>query len=259
LLFKRGTAMASRNSSAKVRNLALVTVEDFATHVGPDTPIIIPLGSIEQHGPHLPLATDAILAEELAKRLAEAINGYYVPVLPYGQVWSAKNFPGTFSIELNHLVAILIDIIQSLYRHKVRKIILLSGHIGNLTAMQLAARRVREKLLDLKILYFCYPQLRDVIRGVTETPLWLNEGFHAAEIETSLMLAVAPELCRMEKAPCEYPAVPPEYGFSPVRWDEISKTGVFGDARAATAEKGEILMDRWVQIMANIVKKAFVL
>ncbi|MEM3658204.1 MAG: creatininase family protein [Candidatus Hadarchaeum sp.] len=219
--------------------------------------IIVPLGSVEQHGPHLPLATDAILAEVLAQRVAEIVDGYYFPPLPYGQVWSAQNYPGTISLKLQTMIAVIKDIAKSLYKHKVKNLVFISSHIGNVLPLQIALRELYEEISELKIIYLCYPQIDVVIKGVVETPLWAGSGFHAGEVETSLLLAVAPELCRMEKAVCEYPPVPVGYGVSPIPWERISKTGVFGDAKAATAEKGVVLLERWTQLMANIIKDIF--
>lgn len=243
--------------AADGRALGLMTWIEAEKVVSPRTPVIVPLGSTEQHGPHLPLATDTVMAEEWARRLAEAVDAFYLPALPYGQVWSARKFPGTISLKPETLQAVLIDIAHSLYTHGVRKLVLLSGHLGNVAVMRDAARLLLERLPDLKVLHVCYPEVRRVAEGIAETPFWGNGTFHAAELETALMLAVAPGLCRMDQAPCEYPEVPKEYSVAPVPWDRFSKTGVFGDARVATLDKGQRLLERWLEVMAKLVRDGF--
>jgi creatinine amidohydrolase len=220
-------------------------------------PVILPLGSTEQHGPHMSMGTDNVMASFWAKRLAESCDGLYLPTLNYGQVWSAREFPGTISLSPSALEAVLVDVADSLYRHGVRRLVLLSGHMGNAQVMVSAARRLLELFPDMVTVRICYPSTKRVMDGIAETPLWDGNNFHAAEIETSLMLAVAPEACRMELAPSEYPEVPAGYAGRVVPWREFSRTGVFGDASAATAEKGERLISRWLEVMTELVQEVF--
>ncbi|MCC6311880.1 MAG: creatininase family protein [Trueperaceae bacterium] len=220
-------------------------------------PVILPLGSTEQHGPHMSMGTDNVMVSFWAKRLAASCDGLYLPTLNYGQVWSAREFPGTISLSPSALEAVLVDVADSLYRHGVRRLVLLSGHMGNAQVMVSAARKLLELFPDMVTLRICYPSTKQVMDGIAETPLWNGNNFHAAEIETSLMLAVAPEACRMELAPSEYPEVPTGYAGRVVPWREFSRTGVFGDASAATAEKGERLISRWLEVMTELVQEAF--
>ncbi len=220
-------------------------------------PVILPLGSTEQHGPHMSMGTDNVMASFWARRLAESCDGLFLPTLNYGQVWSAREFPGTISLSPAALEAVLVDVADSLHRHGVRRLVLLSGHMGNAQVMVSAARKLLELFPDMATVRICYPATKRVMDGIAETPLWDGNNFHAAEIETSLMLAVAPDACRMELAPSEYPQVPPGYAGRVVPWREFSRTGVFGDASAATAEKGERLIARWLEVMTELVKEAF--
>lgn len=220
-------------------------------------PVILPLGSAEQHGPHMSMGTDNVMASFWAKHLAASCDGLYLPTLNYGQVWSAREFPGTISLSPVAMEAVLVDIADSLYRHGVRRLVMLSGHMGNAQVMVSAARKLLELFPDLATVRICYPSAKKVMEGIAETPLWDGGNFHAAELETSLMLAVAPEACRMELAPKEYPEVPPGYAGRVVPWRKFSRTGVFGDASAATAEKGQRLIARWLEVMAELVQEAF--
>jgi len=215
--------------------------------------VIVPLGSCEQHGPHLPLDTDTTLGEEMAFRLAEKVGAVVLPTLPFGQVWSARDYPGTISLSPDTLKAILIDVCKSLYRHGVNRVVLLSGHLGNLPYLKEAAREVVDSGIEMTFWSFCYPNYKALSKGLMTTPFWNGSVFHAGELETSLLLAVAPDDCQMDKAVSEFPIVPPNYEFSPSSWKAISNSGVFGDARAATAQKGAEYIDRQVAFMAEVI------
>jgi len=216
--------------------------------------IILPLGSLEQHGPHLSLDTDIVLAKAMAIKLAQRLNGLVLPVIPYGQVWSAKDFPGTISLCPETLKALIKDICVSLHRQCVKNVILLSGHLGNLTHMKSVVRELKDEGVSLNIWYFCYPEYKKISKGIMETPMWRDSVFHAGEIETSLMLSVNPERCRMDKAVKEEPIAPADFSYRPIPWREFCESGVFGDARAATAEKGAAFMERMIEYICNIIK-----
>lgn len=215
--------------------------------------VILPLGSCEQHGFHLPLNTDIVLAEEIATRVAAKVGGLVLPVIPYGQVWSAKDFPGTISLTPETLKAIIRDICTSLYHHGVMNVVLISGHLGNLNYMKEAARELKDSGIPLNVWYFCYPRYKELSKGIMETPLWNDSIFHAGEIETSLMLAVKPEACRMDEAIEEEPPVAIDLDFRPIPWKEFNKSGVFGDAKSATVSKGKAFMERMVDYISHVI------
>lgn len=239
------------------RSLERMTWPQAELAMTPTRPVIVPLGSTEQHGPHMALSTDTVMASEWAARLAERIDGLYLPTLPFGQVWSARHFPGTIGLTTETLESSLTDISESLYRHGTRRIVFLSGHMGNTQGMLAVARRLLDTHPDLRTVRICYPNARQVAEGITESPFWDGGNFHAAEIETSLMLAVAPDLCHMADAPREYPEVPDDYHTGVVPWRQFSRTGVFGDASVATAEKGHRLIEKWLEVMATLISKGF--
>jgi creatinine amidohydrolase len=215
---------------------------------------ILPLGSTEQHGPHLPVGTDNYLARELALRVARRVGGVILPVFPFGQVWSAARFPGTISLREETLVSLLCDVVESLARQGARTVALLSAHMGNLGPAQRAARLLKDRV-DVHVLVFAYPRVREVSEGITHSALWRESLFHAGEIETSLLLAVRPDVCRMDRAIRSYPEAPPDLEFGAHRWDEFNPSGVFGDATVATAGKGEALLARWTAIIAEAIER----
>jgi len=194
------------------------------------------------------------MAEAIARRVADRVGGLLLPVVPFGQVWSARHFPGTMSLSPETLKSVVVDLCRSLHRQGVRLVVIITGHMGNTLPVQEAQREVQGEIPSLKTLFFSYPRAPLIAKGVTETPLWRGR-FHADEIETSLVLAVAPELVHMDRAVMDYPETPPEFDFSPVSWDQITETGVFGDARPASAEKGRILLDRWVDLMSGVIEE----
>ena len=214
--------------------------------------VILPLGSTEQHGLHLPLYTDAILAHAIAAEVARRVGAVILPTLPYGQVWSARGFPGSMSLTPNTFKAIVKDICHSLHRHGVKTVVLLSGHKGNVAPMKIAARELIEEI-PIKVLTLSYPKMDELTRGVVETEPWHGGTIHAGEVETSLVLAVEPDLCQMDKAIVDYPPVPAGYDYTPTFWPEFSQTGVFGDARVATAEKGREILERLVTSIVEII------
>lgn len=217
--------------------------------------VIVSLGSVEEHGYHLPLSTDNVLGNALACGVAERTNSLVLPIIPFGQVWSTRNFPGGISLSEETLVRVLVDVALSLQRHKARNIIFHTGHNGNQPAMKTAARRLYDEYGMSNIWYFCYPDFSKMSEGIMETPLWRGTGMHAGEVETSMMLAEAPELCHMDQAVADYPEYHEEINYRCVPWTEYAKVGIFGDPTVATAEKGKAYTERMINHMAEIINR----
>ena len=201
---------------------------------------LLAFGAVEEHGPHLPLATDNLVAEHLAQRLADEVGLLRLPTVPYGQVWSLEGFPGSLSVGDAALVALITDLARGLVRDDVRGLVLLSAHLGNAAALKRASRELEETLPALPL---TYPGLGEISERVRQTPDSRPGIMHADEIETSIMLHVAPDQVRMDQARAEYPQYPADFDVAPMRWDSVSDSGVFGDPSAATAEKGAAVLD----------------
>lgn len=223
--------------------------------------VILPLGSIEQHGLHLPMDTDLVLGEEMAKQVAERIGAVLLPPIPFGQVWSAREFPGVISLKPATLKAVVKDVCRSLARHKVKLIVIISGHRGNLSILKEAVRELYEDKISTRILFFSYPKIEAMSKGITESEIWRSgtsgSTWHAGEIETSLMLAVKPESCHMERAVAHFPQVPAWYDYTAISWKKINKIGSFGNAKIATPEKGGQLLRKSVDYIVEIIKSAW--
>lgn len=229
---------------------------------------ILPIGSTEQHGPHLPTGTDHIIAWEVAKRVAEKTDSLLLPLIPIG--FSEDHYPkaGTLTFSAETLRQVIRDIAKSLSRNGVKHIVLLSGHAGHLA-----------QLGDI-----CYElnvtgELGDtLIHNISPYSLLPIEAYaeileeevlmHAEELETSLMLLFRPDLVDMNKAVKEIPDFIPKGLNTPAFLEGLRifttskflgrdlKHGVCGDPTLASKEKGEKILELWVNTLVEAVKNA---
>lgn len=218
---------------------------------------ILPCGSIEQHGPHLPLDVDYFDSVYLADKVAEACSTpkpFVLPPIPYGVAYHHEDFKGTVSISNHTLSALVYDIGISLAKNGIKKLIILNGHGDNSPTLLYAAQMINK---DTGI-FVCVEsgETSDVdLYGLIETP----NDIHAGEIETSTSLAIRPALVQMDKAVNEtldfgssYLDFTSERGVSWfVRTKIISESGVMGNATLATREKGNKL---WEVMIAHLVR-----
>jgi len=214
---------------------------------------ILPVGAVEAHGPHLPLGTDNLLAERLSEKLAGRVNGYVLPTLPFGQVWSLHNFPGSINISNDSLIRFLVDIGESLYHQGFTTFAMVNGHLGNGSALKEAARAMYESCPEMRVFYFFYPGMNKAASEVRETQLAHNTYFHACEIETSYMLYLAPEYVDMDKAITDIPEIPDYADVTPTPWEEFTESAVLGDAKLATEGKGKYIVDIALENMVRLM------
>lgn len=217
--------------------------------------VLLPVGAMEQHGPHLPLDTDAYDAEYLARCVAEACSDpkpMVLPLIPYGVSYHHDDFRGTVSIDNDTLSRLVYDIGMSVARNGFRKLVIINGHGGNSPALNHAAQKINR---DARI-FVCVDsgETSDVdIDRLVETP----NDVHAGEIETSTALAVRPHLVRMDRIQRDIPEFSVRYlNFSSKRgisWyahtEKISASGIMGDPTKATAAKGEQM---WTIMIAHL-------
>ncbi|MBN8637597.1 MAG: creatininase family protein [Anaerolineae bacterium] len=214
---------------------------------------LLPVGAQEQHGPHLALATDTIMATGLAERLADQLDALLLPALPYGETWTTAGWKGTISISFNTLVALTTDIGAALAAHKVAALIIVNGHFGNSAPLEQAARALITQH-NLPTMILNYPSIEQAAAAVCESTPAAPGFYHADEVETSVVLALRPDAVQMEQAQPEYPQFPPTFGATPTQLDTFNRSGVFGDPRPATAAKGEQLLTLLTASALNVIR-----
>jgi creatinine amidohydrolase len=217
---------------------------------------LLALGAIENHGEHLPLGTDNDLAQGVVDAVEARIpDALVLPPVAYGQAWSTAGFPGTLSLSVATLQGLIVDLGVSLRRQGVEVLALVNGHMGNLDAMKLAARQLHDEH-DMTVLTLTYPGTSAVQEQVLEAERWHGTYFHADEMETSLMLHLAPGEVRMELAQANYPERPATFDVTPTPWTALSDTPVIGDPRVATAEKGRAIVEAAVEAIVALIGHA---
>ena len=214
---------------------------------------ILPVGAVEAHGPHLPLSTDNILAEEMSARLAKRVDAFVLPTLPYGQVWSLRNFPGSINVSNESLIGILYDIGHSIYKQGFTSFVMMNGHLGNGTALKEAARKLFDEIPDLKVYYFFYPGMKEYAEEVRENKAVHGAYFHACEIETSYMLYLSPDQVDMDKAIRDIHRISMDADVTPTPWETFTDSAVLGDATLADDSKGEYILEKVLDNMVNMI------
>ncbi|MEA4812677.1 MAG: creatininase family protein [Anaerolineaceae bacterium] len=232
--------------------LANLTREDVENRIKEGAIAILPIGATEQHGPHLPMGTDFYLAEFLATKVAEKINGIILPTIPFGYSWVWQSLPGTVSIKHRTLELFISDVIESAKRSGYQMLVIINGHESNTTTLKYVVRDYAENS-DFPVYYFFYPEFDEVRTKYCESKTWFGM-IHACEFETSLMLASNPELVHPEKATLEYPPYSYEYKHASRELGEISKSGIFGDATLASSEKGDGMLNDFAQNIVTAIE-----
>lgn len=216
-----------------------ITMSAFETGLKQTRSAILPVGSVEEHGGHLPLGTDTIHAYELAKRVASLRPVFVFPPLWYGLCRSTNQHSGTVGVTGLNLRAFVLDIISSIYGQGIRNLILISGHAGgtHMAFLVDAGEEAISRFLDMKIAVLSILDLlKDCPQGLIETP----GDSHAGEVETALMLRLRPEYVT-GTSPKEFPSFPPFILSRNKR--KFWPNGVWGDPSKATSQKGENILD----------------
>ncbi|NSW77162.1 MAG: creatininase family protein [Candidatus Atribacteria bacterium] len=220
---------------------------------------ILAVGSAENHGFHLPFGTDALVAQAIAQEVAQRVNGMLVlPPVTYGVSEHYGHFPFTLTLRPEILIEVLKDIFRSSIRQGIQRIIIVNGHDGNIAPIEIAARSVKVEypqafLASLDAWWVTAGEL--LPPGTFE--VWGGLG-HAGEGETSIVLHLFPELCRMENARGVVPDLPSELT---IKWkfDELTPYGATGDPTRGTPEKGkkmfEVLVDWVVRFVQEMEKR----
>ena len=219
--------------------------------------ILVPVGSIEQHGHHLPLATDSLMGEVLCKRLSEKMGKTLVaPVLRPGCSPHHLAFPGSLSVEPATLMAMIRDVCFSLDHHGFENIILIPSHGGNFapvaTVTQEIAPKLKANLVVMGDLMGLIGKMQEaaVEEGIPREAV----GGHACAGETSILLAYRPDLVRMRDAKAGYIG-PFTSKYQRKGFRAVTPTGVMGDPRPATKEAGELMIEKITDMYLAAIRR----
>lgn len=228
--------------------------------------VVLPVGSVEDHGRHLPLDVDNFLIGSICEEAARRMDGemLLLPPVSYGFEEHHMDFPGTIDISMEHLLHFVLDITRSVAHHGFNRILLADGHGSNMPILDLVARRT---VLETEALCgaFIWPSLaRDVIEEVRESEKPGGMA-HACELETSVYLYLDGSRVQMDEAEKEIGLPPSRFIWmdlmdsSPVllmdRWTRFSKSGVVGDPTLASKEKGRKVFEAVVQSLIRLVRE----
>lgn len=214
---------------------------------------LIPLGSIEQHGPHLPIGTDYFIANAYAAAVGEKLGALVYPTIPFSNCYEHMGSCGTLGFRPQTLMNMVEDLVLGLYNQGFRKIGIVMSH-GGIFSVPPIVRQLNALHNDLQVVCTLMHFYTDKVNALLET-----EGeVHAGEHETSVMMHIKPETVKKEKIPgtdC-MPDYPQAFlNFAPIL--SFSKTGVWGRPSLASPEKGQIFFDAQVEATVNYLKEAF--
>lgn len=243
-----------------------LTADELKAAVTDATVALLPVGAIEQHGPHLPLATDTILAESVALQVAETVEDATVLVLPTVSVAKSDehiSFPGTLTLNAETLIAALVQTGASVGRAGIRRIVFLNAHGGNVPVLQIVIRRLRVEqgmfAVSAGWLSMGYPE------GIVSDEE-MRDGIHGGFVETAAMLHLRPDLVDMSRAADFVPAsrgvaedndVLRLLGPVSAGWamQDLHPLGAAGNAMAADAEAGRRIVEHAAARYARLVEE----
>lgn len=226
--------------------------------------VIIPVGSTEQHGPHSPLGTDRIIAQEVARRVAEKIAAVVAPPLSYCLSYPHRGFAGEFSLCIETFMAVVRDLVVAFARSGFRRIIFLNGHYDNTYPIAYACAQAAEIVPPGQVRAFPLNYWDGLTPEQAGEYISMAKGMHANAGEVSALLAIDPQLVDVEQANEEFPNFPETktgsaavhtafFFTSPGSVYRITRSGTWGDARQASAEQGEKFLEWGVQSVLNLL------
>lgn len=237
----------------------------------PGATLVWPLGACEQHGPQLPLATDALFADRILNSVFEHLDAalpiWRLPVQSIGFSPEHQPFPGTLSLSAELMLQLVDQVGGQLASMGVKRLVLFNAHGGQIGLLQVAARQLRLRCPSMAVLPCFIWSGVDGLQSLLP-PAELAHGLHAGQAETSLMLHLAPELVGPSRpvdgahGPGSIHAPPDGWsleGAAPCAWltSDLSETGVIGDARLASIELGsqleQALISHWTQRFKSLL------
>lgn len=227
--------------------------------------IILPTGSVEQHGPHLPCAVDSIVANGIVghalSKLPDEIPAFGLPTIMYGKSDEHIHFPGTMTVTGNVLYETVIEIGESVYRSGFKKLLIVNAHGGQPQPLEMAARELRIRHADYIIIPKSAWSLPHDESFMTEEEKVL--AMHAGHAETAILLSLAPELVHMDEAkrsiPERFPCPTLSAGRPAAAWcaRDLTDTGVIGDPTRATTSQGAALVAELAASWARAITEVY--
>ena len=226
-----------------------MTSPAFKSAVETDPVVIIPVGALEEHGPHLPLATDTIQPTAVIEEAAKRTGALVMPMFGYGLCSSTQNFPGTVSLSFDTMRSFAMDVVKELARNGVRRMIFVSGHAGRAHMMALkegAKQAVKDVEEELAVLV-----LSDYDFAYSRGDMEEDDG-HAGMLETSRILALRPDLVGHERPACHpvFPRFRILKDASP-----LFPEGVHGDTARASAEYGQEVNRDIIESLVRLIEE----
>ncbi|KMY54003.1 amidase [Bacillus sp. FJAT-27231] len=246
--------------------LAHMTWQEYQSKVNSSV-LILPVGSTEQHGPHLPLGVDAILAEKMSLAIAERIDAVVAPTVSYGYKSLPASgggplFPGTVDLKGATLTSLVYDLLEEFLHDGWKRILMISCHYENEAFLAEAADLLmRNRTAEFpKILLSNWwdnlsAEVMPQVFNEVPFPGWALE--HAAIAETSMMMHVAPELVREDLIVDEGIDNPPSYQSFPPSSSLIPSSGCLHTARSSSAAKGRLIVENAADNIVAILEKEF--
>lgn len=234
---------------------------------------VLPVGTYEDHGYHLPLDVDVILSSEICDRAVARIpdEAVLIPAVTHGYSPHHMDFPGTITIRWDTFINYVKDVCLSLAHHGFKRILVVNGHGSNTAPLEMSTRltivETEGRVLCASVNHWGLRKVREAARTVRESDY--GGSSHACEYETSLYLALRPELVQMDKAVDERSVLPPSFqndllagkrsdgsvaNLMPY-WSTMSVSGVRGDATKATRAKGEQFLEAATEGLIELVRE----
>jgi creatinine amidohydrolase/Fe(II)-dependent formamide hydrolase-like protein len=236
--------------------LELLTSTDVGAIPKDDAVVVLPVGAVEQHGPHLPLYTDSMVIEDVVRRAISRLpadaNVWTIPPQVYGLSTEHLGYPGTITLSSQTLISVLRDIGRSVAASGFRKLVLVNGHGGQPHLLEMVARDIRYEC-DIQVFPLSPYKLGLPPGFETADQREISDG-HAGEVETSTVLAIMPSTVKEDRleagsfrvdeifAPLKHLTLE---GKLPVAWlsPDVAPNGVLGDPRGANPERGAAVLD----------------
>lgn len=261
-------------------NIGDLAPPDIRAYLAEKNIVMVPIASLEQHGPHLPLATDTIQAEEIAARAAEKARVLYTPCVWFGyspqHMYGVGEGTGTVTVRSSVLMDVYYDIARSLIYHGFSKIVFVNNHGSNMKFIEPLLRKVRYETGAFVALSKLYGErYMGLIADVMENPPEETPGWHSSELETSAVLAHNEQLVRMDRAAHQQVRRPEWFPESFVKLDgapdvefqgyqyfafptdhsDFTESGVIGNPLRATVAKGETSFERYAEHLAAALRE----